>query len=327
MRYFLGVDGGGSKTHALIADQDGRALGFGVGGPGNWEGVGLEGMTAALQTAVGAALQAAGLEVHQIHSAGMGLAGYDWLSQREMILGGIAPLGLKCSLEIVNDATLGILAGTSQGWGVSIVSGTGDNCRGWSRDGREGRVVGGAPHWSGEYAGGYDILLRAVRAMVFEWDRRGPTTALSPYFLEKTGANSLYELVEGLYIGKYQLDESFIRPVFEIAAKGDPAALEIMRWAGSELGDMACGVVRQLGLEAEPVEVVLIGSLWKGHPLLTQSARKTIRKVAPRAALVRLTAPPVVGGVVLAMQQLRLETAQVRRRLIKFKTLRIPENP
>ena len=83
-----------------------------------------------------------------------------------------------------------------------------------------------------------------------------------------------------------------------------------------ELGDMACGVIRQLGLEGEAVEVVLIGSLWKGHPLLTQSARRTIRRVAPKARLTRLTAPPVVGGVVLAMQQLGLATTAARRKLL-----------
>jgi hypothetical protein len=70
-------------------------------------------------------------------------------------------------------------------------------------------------------------------------------------------------------------------------------------------------------LEAESVEVVLIGSLWKGHPLLTQSARRTIRRVAPKARLVRLTAPPVVGGVVLAMQQLGVETTAARRKLLR----------
>ena len=60
MSIFLGVDGGGTKTHALIADAQGHVLGFGAGGPGNWEGVGVEGMTASLQDAVGGALKAAG---------------------------------------------------------------------------------------------------------------------------------------------------------------------------------------------------------------------------------------------------------------------------
>jgi len=353
MRYFLGVDGGGTKTHALIADECGYALGFGAGGPGNWEDVGLDGMFIAIDTAVRGALvprlilgneepalrhegvedrrketgdrssvlrprsSLPGMQIDDIHNAGMGLAGYDWPSQKEMILSAIAPLGLTCPFEIVNDATLGILAGTSHGWGISIVSGTGNNCRGWSRDGREGRVVGGAGHWSGEFAGSRDILMRAMQAVTFEWNKRGPATALSQAFLKKTGAKNLNELVEGVYIGKYKVEESFNSIVFQVAAQNDPVALDVIRWAGAELGDMVCGVIRQLDLENEPVEVVQIGSVWSGHPLMTETARKTIQTVAPHARLVRLKAPPVVGGVVLAMHQMGLETAPLRQKLIE----------
>jgi N-acetylglucosamine kinase-like BadF-type ATPase len=316
-KYFLGVDAGGTKTHALISDETGQSLGLGRGGPGNWEGVGLDGLTEALRDAVGQALRASGVSVEQISGAGMGLAGYDWPSQKEMILGAIVPLGLQCPLEIVNDATLGIFAGTSEGWGVSVVSGTGCNCRGWGKDlHHEGRVVGGASEWSGEAAGGYDILLHAMRAVTFEWDKRGPATALSPAFLAKTGAKNLDDLIEGLYVGNYDFDPAYIMMVFEVATQGDPQALNVMRWAGEQLGEMACGVIRQLNLENEEVEVVQIGSLYDGHPLMTEAMRTTVQKAAPRAKLVRLTAPPVVGGVILGMQQAGFATSLVREELI-----------
>lgn len=304
LQYFLGVDAGGTKTHALVTDQTGQALGLGTGGPGNWESVELDGLLATLRNAVTPALEMAGVRIDQISGAGLGLAGYDWPSQRGMLLEAIRPLGLKCPLEIVNDATLGIFAGATQGWGVSVVSGTGCNCRGWGKDRHtEGRMVGGAPQWSGEYAGGYDILMRAMRAVTFEWGKRGPATALSAAFLRATGARDLDELVEGLYLNRYPIDSSLIMLVFQVAAAGDPEALDVLRWAGSELGQMACGVIRQLCLEAEPVQVVLIGSVFDGHPLMTESLRATILDVAPKAQLLRLEAPPVVGGVLLGMEQ------------------------
>lgn len=302
--YFLGVDAGGTKTHALISDENGQVTGFGAGGTGNWEAVGLDGLTATLKTAVGQALSMAGIGAAEITGAGMGLAGYDWPSQRGMVLGAIQPLGLNCPLEIVNDATLGIFAGASQGWGVSVVSGTGCNCRGWGKDRHtEGRMVGGATEWSGEFAGGYDILMRAMRAVTFEWNKRGPATALSQVFMQETGAKSLDELVEGLYVHKYNIRASLVIQVFQTAAQGDPEAVNAVRWAGDQLGQMACGVIRQLALENEPVEVILIGSVFNGHALMTESMRATIHKVAPAAQLVRLKAPPVVGGVLLGMEQ------------------------
>ena len=318
MRYFLGVDAGGTKTHALIADEIGQAVGFGLAGPGNWESVGYDGLTRNLLDITAQALEMAKINLSQLTGTGMGLAGYDWPSQRQAHLDAIQPLELPCPLEIVNDTTLGILAGAKEGWGISVVSGTGCNCRGWDRDRcREGRVVGGAGDWSGEAAGGFDILARAMRAVAFVWVKRGPATALTPAFLLQTGAKDLDELVEGVYLGRFDFNPSMIMLVFEIAHQGDPQALEVIRWAGSELGGMAISVINQLDMHDEVFDVVLIGSLYDGHPLMTESMGAVIHAVAPRARLVRLTVPPVVGGVLLGMEQAGLNGYPLRDTLIR----------
>jgi N-acetylglucosamine kinase-like BadF-type ATPase len=317
MNYYLGVDVGGTKTHALIADETGQALGFATGGPGNWEGVGYKGLTRVLLKVTGHAIEQAGIKVNQIVGAGLGIGGYDWPSERQDHLAAIRPIGLTCPLEIVNDATLGILAGTSEGWGVSVVSGTGCNARGWSKDHkRQGRAVGGGGHWSGEYAGGYDIIARAMRAVVFEWLKRGPATALTHVFLEQFSAKGLDDLIEGVYLQRYQFDSTLVLKVFETARQGDPEAQAVMRWAGGELGEMAVGVINQLELQKEQFEVVLIGSLHGRSPILDETLRKTILETAPHARLVRLTAPPVVGGVLLGMEQLGINGYVMRDKII-----------
>lgn len=316
-QYYLGVDAGGTKTHALIADETGHVTGFGQAGPGNWEGVGLEGLTRSLSEAISQALDKSKLTIDQIIGCGMGLAGYDWPSQRTMLLKAINPIGLKCQQEIVNDATLGIFAGASDGWGLSVVSGTGCNCRGWSKDlKREGRVVGGGSYWSGEYAGGYDIAARAMRAVTFEWNKRGTATALSPAFIRFNGAKDLDDLIEGVYVHRYKFKPEMIMLVFQIASQGDREALNVIRWAGDELGQLACGVIRQLQLEKENFDVVLIGSLFDGHPLMKEAMADTIHNVAPGARLVRLNAPPVIGGVILGMQLAGLDTHPLRENLL-----------
>jgi N-acetylglucosamine kinase-like BadF-type ATPase len=104
--------------------------------------------------------------------------------------------------------------------------------------------------------------------------------------------------------------------VFEAAASGDRVAREVIAWAGRELGDLANGVIRQLKLEDEAFEVVLVGSMYNSGDILINPMREVIHAVAPRAKLVRLEAPPVVGGALLGMAQAGLDGSPVRSRLI-----------
>ena len=185
---------------------------------------------------------------------------------------------------------------------------------------------GPQPYWVGlledkaigrdEAAGGYDIVLQAMRAVSFEWTRRGPATDLTRAFIEKTGAKDLDELIEGVYLEQYHFDVSYVMLVFEIAAQGDPEALKVMRWAGDQLGQIACGVIRQVGFQNEIFEVVQIGSLYDGHPLISEQMRQTIQQTAPNAEIVRLTVPPVVGGVLLGMEAVMGKSAYTRRQKI-----------
>lgn len=318
MKVFLGVDVGGTKTAALIANEDGNALGYGVAGPGNYEVVGWEGFKEAVRNATNEALFQALLNISDIKASGMGIAGYDWPSLKQPHILALRDAGFSMELGLVNDAVLGILAGSEQGWGVSIVSGTGCNCRGWSRDHKkEGRVVGGASEWSGEFAGGYDILARAMRAVSFEWSHRGPKTALTSVFIDHVGAKNLDDLIEGLYTQRYRvLDPSILLKVFKVADSGDVEALKVLKWAGKELGKMACGVINQLDLHSEVFDVVLIGSIFKGHPMIAESLKEVVLEVARGVRFVRLNAPPVVGAVLLGMEQVGIDGYDHKEQLI-----------
>ena len=308
--YFLGVDIGGTKTHALIANEEGRALGFGTGGPGNWQSVGFDGQQAVLRDVTRLALRMAGLRVEQIAGAGFGVAGYDWPSQLPAHLQIVQTLGLSCPFEVTNDSVIGLLAGAAQGWGVGLVAGTGNNCRGRDQSGREGRITGEGERF-GEFGGGGEMVMKAVQAVAYEWTRRGPATALSEIFMSLTGAKNLLELIEGIDLERYQPDASWAPGIFRAAYAGDRAACEILEWAGRELGESACAVIRQLNIENEEFEVILVGGIFAGGDLYIDPLQDTIHKLAPSARLVKLEAPPVVGGVVLGMQKAGIHTAPI----------------
>lgn len=313
-RYFLGVDVGATKSHVLIADDLGQALGLGTGGCGNPDSVGYDGFAEVLRTATDEALAAAGITRDEIAGAGFGIGGYDWPSQREPILQAIGTLGLDAPLEPVNDAVIGLVAGAEEGWGVAVVAGTSCNCWGWDRDRRIGRMTGHS--WLGEAAGGSELVLKAIQAVALEWTWRGPPTRLSSAFVELTNAQDVAGLLEGLSAGRIQLGSEAAPLVFRVAAEGDPVAQELILWAGRELGSMANGVIRQLGFEALAFDVVLAGSFFNGSPLVAVTMREVIHSVAPDARLVRLHVPPVVGGVLLGMEQAGMKHAAVREALI-----------
>ncbi len=316
-QYFLGVDAGGTKTHALVADEDGEALGFGQAGAGNWQSVGFDGQREVLKDVTRQALKSAGLGMEDLCAAGFGLAGYDWPSQLEQHRESVLALGLPCPFEIVNDSVVGLLAGASRGWGVVLIAGTGNNCRGRDPQGREGRISGEGMRF-GEFGGGGELVMKAVHAVAHEWTQRGPRTLLTRSFIELSGARDLPDLIEGIDMGRYDPDAGWALAVFQAAYSGDPAAREVIEWSGRELGESACAVIRQLGMQEMEFEVVMAGSLFAGGDLYIDPLRETIQKLAAGARLVRLEAPPVVGGVLLGMEQaLGQEAYLCRERLIE----------
>jgi N-acetylglucosamine kinase-like BadF-type ATPase len=315
MKYFLGIDVGSSKTHALIADETGQCIGFGKAGGGNHQNAGYDGLTNVLQKSFEGACQALGEETVQIAGAGFGVAGYDFPSDREGHLQAIAALGLACPVEVVNDGANGLISGTSHGIGVNVSAGSSNNCRGKGRNGKEGRIVGNGPMF-GEYGGAMEIVYRAMQFVNYAWIKRMPPTALTNVFLKATGANDEMDLMEGLSMGQYHLFPFIAVEVINTARAGDSAAMEVMHWAGEELGWLAISVARQIEMEHEEVEIVQSGTVFEAGELITQPMQITVLKHLPKAKLTRLDGPPVVGPLMLGMQVAGIDPYPMRKKLI-----------
>jgi len=315
-QYFLGIDVGSSKTHALIANPDGRCIGFGKAWGGNHQGVGYDGLANVLQQSFEQARQMANVTADQIVGGGFGVAGYDFPSDREPHLEAIACLGLSCPVDVVNDGVNGLLAGTTHGIGVNVTAGSGVNCCGRGPNGEEGRIVGNGSSF-GEFGGGIEIVWKGLHMVNYAWIKRIPPTALTSIYLDATGAKDELDLMEGLSNDSYHLFPFIAVKIFEAARADDPAACEVVRWAGEELGWLAVAVARQIGMEHEKVEIVQSGSVFDGGALLTEPMHKIIFEHIPKARIARLDGPPVVGPVLLGMQVAGVDGYLVRQRLIQ----------
>ena len=316
MNYFLGVDVGSSKTHALIADETGTCIAFGNAGGGNHQAAGYERLAEVLGRSFAGACQRSGIEKHQIAGAGFGIAGYDFPSEQEDHLQVIATLGLSCPLEIVNDGVNGLISGTSHGVGVNVTAGSGVNCRGRGKNGKEGRVVGNGITF-GEFGGAIEIVYRAMQFVNYAWIKRIPPTRLTQIFLEATGAKDEIDLMEGISSEQYHLFSGLAIEITKAAREGDQAALEVVRWSGEELGWLAIGVTRQIEMENDEVEVVQSGSVFEAGELIMEPMRNVILKHIPGAKMTRLEGPPVVGPLMLGMQTAGLDPYPLRSSLIE----------
>jgi len=316
MQYFLGIDVGSSKTHALIADDTGACIGFGQAGGGNHQNVGYDRLAEVLQKSFEGACQMSGVERDRLAGAGFGVAGYDFPSDKDEHLRAIAALGLSCPIEVVNDGANGLISGTSHGIGVNVSAGSSNNCRGRGKNGKEGRIVGNGPMF-GEYGGAVEIVYRAMQFVNYAWIKRITPTALTKIFLEATGAKDEMDLMEGLSNGQYHLFPFIAVEVINAARKGDRAACEVLEWAGEELGWLAISVARQIEMENDEIEIVQSGSIFEAGDLIVEPMRDVIMKHIPKARLIRLDGPPVVGPLMLGMQMAGIDPYPMRKKLVE----------
>jgi N-acetylglucosamine kinase-like BadF-type ATPase len=315
-KYFLGIDVGSSKTHALIVDESGASIGFGKAWGGNHQVVGYDGLESVLKESFEQARETSGVDPSQIAGAGFGVAGYDFPSDREPHLTAIASLGLSCPVEVVNDGVNGLLAGATRGIGVNVTAGSSNNCRGRNAAGREGRIVGNGAHF-GEYGGAAEIVRHALQMVNYAWIKRIPPTALTNIFLEAVGAKNEMDLMEGLSNQQYHPFPFMAIQILDAARTGDVAAQEVARWAGEELGWLAVAVARQIEMENDAVEIVQSGSVFEAGELITKPMSRVVLEHCPRAKLIRLDGPPVVGAVILGMEQAGFDGYAVRETMIQ----------
>jgi N-acetylglucosamine kinase-like BadF-type ATPase len=303
MTYVLGVDGGGSKTHAVVADDHGEVLGMSVRGPSNWEEIGLARAADTLERAVTAAVSDAGISPQDLSASVFGIAGVDWESDQIRLGTILTPLQLGGTREIVNDAFIALRAGTRRSWGLVVVAGTGSVVAGRNQHGRTFRTLGLGPYF-GDYGGGSDISESAVLAVSEAYLGKGPATALTEVLCTHARVRSVPELLE--LMAREQDDLPYIaQEVVEVAGTGDEVARLIVEHAGRELGRNAALVATRLDMAGTAFEVVLSGGMFQAAgSLLTNPLLAVVRGSMAGATPVHLAVPPVMGALAMALERI-----------------------
>nr|WP_285860464.1 MULTISPECIES: BadF/BadG/BcrA/BcrD ATPase family protein [Paenibacillus] len=306
VRYYLGVDGGGSKTYAVITDEHGHVIGVGRGGNGNHQKNRRE-AELSLKQAVTEALGAAKLTEEQIEFAWFGLAGADRESDFHILRPIIAGLGLPRT-EISCDTWIALRAGTEESHGVVLICGSGVNCSGKNRTG-DTFQCGGFGYRFGDFGGGYDLSVEVFRTVIRSYEGREKVTALSEKLIDLLGYSSVAELRDDFLDHSRHLPIGAAELLFEAAEEGDAVAIRLLEKQGEELGLAAVATIHQLNMSEDSFQLVLAGSLLtKGDRLgiIRSAIEQKVKQIAPKGTLTILDREPVVGAVILAMERSRV---------------------
>ncbi|TFE23186.1 N-acetylglucosamine kinase [Cohnella luojiensis] len=301
MKYYLGVDGGGSKTYTLIVDEQGKIVGKGSSGNGNHQ-VGYDEARRNIRKSVEMALEHARLKRENIEFAYFGLAGADREADYKILRPMIAELGFPRH-EINCDTMIALRAGTNRPYGVVLICGTGTNSAGVNREGRFYQC-GGFSYQFGDFGGGGSLCVEAFRAVIRAWDGRERPTLLTQLVLDELRYASVQEMFDDY------LDHNEVPPLkltkllFQAANQGDAVSREILRNQGVELGKSAKAVIKHLDMGSECFDVVLAGSVvTRGEGDFVHAyIEHAVKEAAPRATIVKLKVEPVVGAVWLAAE-------------------------
>src|ERR1044072_636114 len=235
----VGVDGGGTKTEAVIIDANQRVIGEGRAGPSNPLRVGIAGAAAAVREAIDHACAAAKLLRGDLIAADVGLGGARRKELRERMRETLMPLGIG-DIEVVTDADIALYGATDGAPGLVVIAGTGSICCGMNARGKKFCAGGWGPVAGDEGAGAW-IARRALRAIAWASDGRGPQTLLTELACNYFHVSTADDLTTAIYAPTITNERiaGFGKDVVEAAKKKDPIAEGIILEGGRELGLVA----------------------------------------------------------------------------------------
>lgn len=253
MKYILGVDGGGTKTVALVGDLNGNVLARGSSGPSNYHAIGFDAACSALENAI---QKARYQHPGEISAICLGLAGAGRKEDIERFTDWAIHKFPKTRVKILSDGELLLMAGASSGPALALVCGTGSIVFGRTTSGELIRA-GGWGYLFGDEGSGFAIGNAALRAVMQAYDGRGSRTLLSELVLEHYGLQTPPQLISAIY-GAESL-RSIIAvlsiSVEQAAERGDFVATTILEQAAQELTRAIAAIYPKLGTSSVPMAI------------------------------------------------------------------------
>ena len=306
MSYYIGIDGGGTKTVYILFNEERETL-----AEVKTEGTNHENLEGSYDAAAEILLMGMRrllgtlfLDLSDVEAVIMGLAGMDHPYQITIMKKKLSERGMRCRTYIFNDGFIVTKAGAPDGVGIGYNCGTGTCCNSIGSDGKL-LQIGGFAEYSGDCANGHWIATEVWRSIYDEICLGEPVTSMSRLFFDRFGVERNREFFLNTII-RFDNNESeaFIRGLIDIFYESlqtdDPVAMTICQTMAERGSDFIAAHFRFNTFATGPVTVVLSGSMHVKMPcdkyvamLKDLSAKKTGRELI----FVKLEAAPVTGCI------------------------------
>ena len=298
MPYYLGIDGGGTKTTCAVGDEV-HLLATAVSGPSNIVRVGEFKARESLLQAVQQACAAAGITTQQIAGTCVGGSGAGHPELAAVVRDILSEI-LPSPIDVVGDMQIALEAAFESGPGVIVIAGTGSIAYGRDQQGSTVRAGGwgfaigdeGSAHWIGRSA--VNLLLRSS-------DRIDgiAETPLTKTLFKVWGVASLSDLARAAN-SVPPPDFAALSPA--ILASNDAIATQVLAAAGRELAEIAVVVIERLFAKdhGAAVPVAMTGGVFRHAPRVREAFYNELHRLEPRAEINPQVVDPGQGGLRMA---------------------------
>jgi glucosamine kinase len=303
MGFFLGIDGGGTKTSCLIGDEESE-LGSGTAGASNVLRVGEAQARKSLVNAIQQACSAARIDPAQVTRTCVGVAGAARPEVAEMVREIVAEI-VSGDIEIAGDMVIALHAAFGEGPGIVVIAGTGSIAYGRNLEGKTARAGGlgfafsdeGSGHWIGR---------AAVTATLQDAGENPKSTGALLQAIMKAWKAETRDALALAANASPPPDFAVLFPaVLATASSGDGLAAEVLRQAGSELATLAKVVISRLFPGPGPVPVAMCGGVFRNSALVRKTFYNELRSQCPQVAIPEKIVDPVLGALDLARSGFR----------------------
>lgn len=307
MTYVLGIDGGGTKTTGVMADETGKTIAEVTVGASNPNIVGTSDLIKTFTKLKNELLRENEQAFNQVNRLFAGISGTGHPSARKKIqnvLKEVMPPTMAITVD--NDAVIALYSGTLGKPGIVQISGTGSITYGVNYADVRDRV-GGWGHFIGEKGSGYGLGYDALQAAFSAYDQLGPATILEEGIRNFFNEASLPDIIPSIYQAERPKETiaALGRIVMKAADQDDDVAKGIIHQNGHNIGQCINVLIQKLFLEDvkrdDAVPIVLAGGLFNRNDLFKDAIDQELNKQPTATKLIIPQQPPVSGAVFAAL--------------------------